>query len=173
MNSNFEQARKRIKNINWDNKSLDKPSHTILVTEFIRRGNIFLDFNSKDDNRRAVFNATEVIDYEIPAHIKEGCNGLIEANVDWITEYLCTFYLEWAYVLDKQMPIALKFQDLYDPIIKLFERGGRISYHHNELVCGKHAWPRNSGLITRELPPQDIKDDVLDAIDNENVEEPE
>ncbi|MEY8747012.1 hypothetical protein AB9M62_48600 [Bacillales bacterium AN1005] len=167
MNSNFEQASERIKNINWENNGVDKPSYAILVTEFIRRGNIFLDFNSKDDNRRAVFNAAEIINFDTPAHIKEECNGVVNANVDWVTEYLCAFYLEWAYVIDKQMPIALEFHDLYDPIIKLFERGGRISYHHNELVCGKHAWPRNSGAITRELLPQDIRDKVLDALDDE------
>lgn len=93
MNSNFEQASERIKNINWENNGMDKPSYAILVTEFIRRGNIFLDFNSKDDNRRAVFNAAEIINFNTPASIKEECNKLVNANVDWLTEYLCTFYL--------------------------------------------------------------------------------
>lgn len=165
MNTNFKQANERIKNINWENKNVDKPSHAILVTEFIRRGNVFLDFNSKDDNRRAIFNAAEIINFDIPAQIKEECNKLLNLNLDWVTEYLCTFYLEWAYVVDKQIPIAMKFHDLYDPIIKLFERGGRISYHHNELVCGRDAWSRNSGAILRGVPPQDIRDEVLDALD--------
>ncbi|ETT30261.1 MULTISPECIES: hypothetical protein [unclassified Paenibacillus] len=167
MKSNFEQAKKKIMNMNWKNNGIDKPSYIILVTEFIRRGNIFLDFNSKDDNRRAVFNAAEVINFDTPAHIKEECNALVNSNVGWVTEYLCTFYLEWAYVVDKKTPVALKFHDLYDPIIKLFERGGRISYHHNELVCGKHGWPRNSGVMTRGIQPQDIRDEVLDALDDE------
>lgn len=170
MKTNFEQAKERIKNINWENTVLDKPSYAKLVTEFIRRSNIFLDFNSKDNNRRVVFNAAEVINFDIPDGIKEECAELLNVNVDWITEYLCTFYLQWAYVVDKQVSIALKFHELYDPIIKLFERGGRISYHHNELVCGKNAWPRNSGDVTRELSPQDIRDVALDALDNENTE---
>lgn len=167
LNSNLEQAKERIKSINWESNTMDKPSYAILVTEFIRRGNIFMDFNSKEDNRRAVFNAAEIINFDVPVHIKEEFNKLVNEDIDWVTKYLCTFYLEWSYVVDQQLPIALQFHDLYDPIIKLFERGGRISYHHNELVCGKHAWPRNSGAITRELSPRDIKDEVLDALDNE------
>lgn len=139
MKFNFEQVRERIKSINWESTGKDKPSYSILVTEFIRRGNLFLDLNSKDDNRRTVFNAAEILNFNIPFHVKEECSGLVNGNVDWVIEYLCTFYLEWAYVVDKQVPIALQFHDLYDPIIKLFERGGRISYHHNELVCGKQA----------------------------------
>ncbi|NPC93892.1 hypothetical protein HOO54_17135 [Bacillus sp. WMMC1349] len=144
MNTNFQLASERIKNINWENKGVVKPFHPVLVREFIRRGNIFLDFKFKDNNRRAVFNAAKEINMEIPDHIKEKCTELVNVNIDWVTEYLCTFYLEWAYVVDKQLPIALDLYDLYDPIIKLFERGGRISYHHNEIVCGKHAWSRNS-----------------------------
>lgn len=66
----------------------------------------------KDDNRRAVFKATEIIDLETPVHIKEEINLLVNVNVDWVTEYLCAFYLEWIYVVDKQVPIALKFHDL-------------------------------------------------------------
>lgn len=165
MSSNFKQAKERIKNIHWESTGIYKNSYAILVTEFIRRGNIFLDFNMKDDNRRAVFNATEIINFETPIPIKEEINVLVNVNVDWVTEYLCAFYLEWAYVVDKQVPVALQFHDLYDPIIKLFEKGGRISYHHNELICGKHAWPRNSGSMSREFPPQDIRDEILDAID--------
>ncbi|MFD2408566.1 hypothetical protein [Paenibacillus rhizoplanae] len=168
MKTNFEQAKKRILNIDWNLVSIDKPSHVILVTEFIRRGNIFLDFNSKDNNRRAIFNASEIIDFSMPETIKEENSRFISVNLDWTTEYLCDFYLEWSYAMDNEVPIALQFHDLYDPIIKLFERGGRISYHHNELVCGNHAWARNSGAITRDIPPQDISDEALDRIDHDN-----
>lgn len=170
LNSNVEQAIRRIRNINWENKSVDKPSFEVLVTEFIRRGNVFLDSISKDDNRRAIFNATEIVQFEIPDHIKEHYVEQDNINIDWVTEYLCNFYIEWAYVADKQLPIALKFPDLYDPIIKLFERGGRIGYHHSELVCGKYAWTRNSGALAGKLSPQDIRDEVLDTLDNENKE---
>ncbi|MFC6652230.1 hypothetical protein [Paenibacillus rhizoplanae] len=89
MKTNFEQAKKRILNIDWNLVSIDKPSHVILVTEFIRRGNIFLDFNSKDNNRRAIFNASEIIDFSMPETIKEENSRFISVNLDWTTEYLC------------------------------------------------------------------------------------
>ncbi|MEK3876428.1 Imm3 family immunity protein [Paenibacillus sp. FSL M7-0420] len=170
MKTNLEQAKERILGIDWKIVSVDKPSHVILVTEFIRRGNMFLDFNSKDNNRRAVFNASEIIDFRMPDSIKEENSRLLSVQLDWTTEYLCDFYLEWAYAMDKEVLIAHQFHDLYDPIIKLFERGGRISYHHNELICGNHAWGRSSGAITRDIPPQDISDEALDRIDDDNGE---
>jgi hypothetical protein len=73
--------------------------------------------------------------------------------------------LEWAYLIDQELPIAIQFQDLYDPIIKLFERGGRIQYHHHELICGRYAWPRNPLHYPRIFEPKDIRDEVLDRID--------
>lgn len=162
---NFEKAKKRVRNINWEIKNYDKPSHAVLVTEFIRRGNIFLDSNSIGDNRRAIFNAVEIIQFDVPSHIKENYIEQDNVNIDWVVEYLCTYYIDWAYAVEQEIPIALKFHDLYDPIIKLFERGGRIGYHHNELICGTRGWPRNSGAITRDLLPQDISDETLNALD--------
>lgn len=162
---NFEKAKKRVQNINWEIRNYDKPSHAVLVTEFIRRGNIFLDSNSIGDNRRAIFNAVEIVQFDVPSHIKENYIEQDNSNIDWVVEYLCTYYIDWAYAVDQELPIALKFHDLYDPIIKLFERGGRIGYHHNELICGTRGWPRNSGVITRELLPQDISDEALNALD--------
>jgi hypothetical protein len=41
----FEKARMRIKNINWDYEGVDKPSYFVLITEFLRRETLFLDFN--------------------------------------------------------------------------------------------------------------------------------
>ncbi|WP_052410004.1 Imm3 family immunity protein [Paenibacillus durus] len=166
MKKNFEEARTRIKNINWEYKVRNKPSHPVLVTEFIRSGNMFLDYNDYDpNNRRAIFSASLICKIDLPIDINGVCTELNEVKDGW-AKMICTFYLEWSYLVDQEFPPALRFKDLYDPIIKLYERGGRISYHHHELVCGKYGWSRNSALILRNTPPLDIHDEILDEMDN-------
>ena len=162
----FEAARSRIRMINWDYEDVYRPSHELLLKEYIRRGNQFLDFINKNPDRRiAVFSASDAIDANLPIDIEEYCT---ELNEIYGTAYsVCTFYLEWAYLLDQEEPVALKFYDLYEPIIKLYERGGRISYRENFLMCGSSEWPRNSARILRDIPPIDIQDEALEKFDRE------
>ncbi|MBN3522630.1 hypothetical protein [Paenibacillus apiarius] len=84
----IEKSRARIRNINWNYENSDKPSSYVLVSEFIRRGNDFLDFHSKDNNRRAVFNAAEIAVGDLAINIKEICPELDQVDGDWVTEYL-------------------------------------------------------------------------------------
>jgi hypothetical protein len=166
MGQHFEKAKKRIKDIYWHYKDDYRPSHAVLVVEFIRRGNVFLDYCKKDCNRRvAIFSAAQVIGADLPIDMKEVCK---ELNVigGGTALVICSFYLERAYLVDQEVPEAMQFQDLYEPIIKLFERGGRVFYRHNELVCGGYGWTRNSALILRDSPPFDIGDKALIEEDN-------
>lgn len=158
----FESARNRIKKINWEYKDEFRPSHPILVAEFIRRGNLFLDhIQYNPDSRRAVFSATQKLGIDLPIDIEKVCTELNQIKMA-TTRAICTFYLEWAYLVDQGEPIAIQFQDLYDPIIKLYERGGNIYYRHHELNCGRNGWGRNSAKILRgDGPPFDISDEAL------------
>lgn len=149
-------------------KNPNQPSHRELVAEFIRRGNLFLDYMNQDqENRRAVFNAPELVNAHIPVSIKDNYNDTIEKIPGgWVSKYMCTFYLEWAFLIDQKNPVAQLFTDIYDPVIKLYERGGVISYHHNELICGQYGWSRNSAFMLREHDPIDINDETLNKLDN-------
>lgn len=161
----FEEARKRIRNINWEYEDDFRPSHPLLAAEFFRRGNLFLDYIHKDpDSRFTVFSAIHEIGADLPINIKETCPELEQITIGWTAQYFCTFYLEWAYLVDQGEPIAVQFQDLYDPIIKLYERGGRIYYHHHELICGGSGFSRNLANF-RDIPPKDIRDEALEEED--------
>lgn len=83
----------------------------------------------------------------------------------WTIIKLCECYLEWSYLVDVKNEIAIKYNNLYEPIIKLFERGGKISYHKNELICGKIGWPRNCYTLPRKVFIKKISNDFLDNID--------
>ncbi|NFS28758.1 hypothetical protein FDF12_09885 [Clostridium botulinum] len=163
---NLTQAFTRIKNINWNNTLHDKPSHIILVNEFIKRGNVFRDVYDKDNTKRlAVFSAAQTINASIPEDIQRFIDDVKLIEHGWTIKAVCEYYLEWVYLVEVGDEVAIKYNTLYEPIIKLFERGGRISYHNQELICGKVGWPRNCYFVPRKNFIEEISDEILDNID--------
>lgn len=65
------------------------------------------------------------------------------------------------------MPIAVQFQELYSPIIKLFERGGKIQYDKGLLIIGGLALSRFVSSDYSLSEPEDIRDSYLDEIDKD------
>lgn len=65
------------------------------------------------------------------------------------------------------VPIAVQFQELYLPIIKLFERGGRIQYDKGLLIIGGLTCSRFVSLESSLFEPEDISDSYLDEIDKD------
>ncbi|SFE60127.1 hypothetical protein SAMN04487969_104107 [Paenibacillus algorifonticola] len=142
----FEKAVQRIKNIDWSVRKQDLPSHALLVTEFINRGNVFRDVYCPENKmRKPIYSAAQIIGVEekILLDIQKKVEELDLLKQGWTVEFLCKYFLEWEWAISVGEKIDVRFEDLYEPIILLFERGGRVSYHHNELVCGKYGWPQN------------------------------
>ncbi|PHA95894.1 hypothetical protein [Bacillus pseudomycoides] len=163
----FENAIQRIKDINWDDVKKNQPSFELLVSEFIRRGNIFRDIYSPENKYRlAIFSAAETISAEIQVDIEGIINDLNLLRYGWTARYLCKSFLEWSYLINSNNKIAMQFEDLYEPIIMLYERGDRISYHQNELLCGKYAWLRNCYDLPKNGIIKELKHEELDRIDN-------
>ncbi len=162
----FNKAIQRIEDINWENVQDSQPSFELLVSEFIRRGNKFRDIYAPENKLRlAVFSAAEVINAEIPIDIEGIVDSLNLLKYGWTTRNLCMSYLEWSYLTSSKDKIAIDFNDLYDPIIMLYERGGRISYHQNELLCGKYAWFRNCYDFPRGGLVRGLTHEELDEMD--------
>lgn len=165
---NFSESCSRIDDINWNNTVYDKPSHKILVQEFIRRGNIFRDIYDRENTKRlVVFSAAKIINAEIPQYIQKNIEDKNLIEYGWTMATLCESYLEWSYLIDTNNKVAIEYSDLYEPITKLFERGGRLSYHQNELICGKIGWPRNCYSFSRKVFIDKISDKILNNIDFE------
>lgn len=136
------QALNRIEQINWNNTQENKPSYTILINEFLSRGNTFRDIYERENTTRlAVFSAAQIINASIPEDIHAIIDNKDLVKHGWTMASLCQYYLEWSYLIDMKNEVAIEYRDLYEPIIKLFERGGKISYHQNELICGRVVWP--------------------------------
>lgn len=177
MGQYFESAKIRVKNIDWNYKSLYRPSHAILISEFIKRERAFETFHSVSYAYR--FWALRVIKGKLSKNIMDEIEGNIRGYIekmlsDWNIEGYarlnCFFYIEWAYLVDQGIPEAVQFQDLYDPIIKLYERGGRVHYRNpmDGILCESYAWNHDFRLL-RDIYPQDLqelRDEVLDEFDD-------
>lgn len=162
----FEEARTIIRNINWENEELNKPSHGILLYEFLRRGSQFYDFIDREPNKRlAVFSAADMCGIKLPTEIYEYCDELNDIKDEWLVKSACKSYLEWAFLSGENESVALKFQGLYVPIIKLFKRGGRIRYHNGELTYGRAARSRIIPVEMSTVEPEDISEETLDKLD--------
>ncbi|MEK3849011.1 hypothetical protein BK143_11710 [Paenibacillus peoriae] len=167
MYKKFEETRIRIKNIDWLNKEEDKPSHAILLFEFYRRRAIFLDHLSiSTPVRRAFHSAAKESGIQLPVDIEAICHELELIKDDWLVKWTCLFSLEWAYLIDQKNPVALQFQDMYDPIIELFKRGGRVQYHHADIICGRLGRSRIPSSSLSSYEPKDIRNELLDEMDN-------
>ena len=167
LSDKFEGVRQNIKNIDWANEEPDKPSHAVLLFEFYRRRAIFLDYLSIETPMRRAFNsAAKESDIQLQVDIKAACPELELIKDNWLVKWTCIFSLEWAYLIDQKNPVALLFQDMYDPIIELFRRGGRVQYHHADVICGRLGWSRIPSSILSSHDPEDIRDQVLDELDN-------
>jgi hypothetical protein len=46
---------------------------------------------------------------------------------------MCENYLVWSLALDKNIPLADAYPDLFEPLVRLFEGGANIRTHHGEL----------------------------------------
>ncbi|RJG21441.1 hypothetical protein [Paenibacillus thiaminolyticus] len=125
MNQALEKARFIVKNINWEFEEPNRPSHAVLLYEFLRRGSLFYDYINRDSSRPAVFSAAEMCNIKLPIDIYEICDELNQIKDECLVKSTCKNYLEWAYLVGENIPVALNFQELYIPIIKLFYRGGK------------------------------------------------
>ncbi|AJS61115.1 hypothetical protein UB51_24765 [Paenibacillus sp. IHBB 10380] len=163
----LEEVRTCIKNIDWLNTEEDKPSHAVLLFEFYRRRAIFLDYLSIETPMRRAFNsAAKESEIQLQEDIEIICPELELIKENWLVKWTCLFSLEWAYLIDKKTPIACQFQDMYDPIIELFKRGGRVHYHHADVICGRLGRSRIPSSSLTTYDPEDIRDEVLDEMDN-------
>ncbi|MFB6367903.1 hypothetical protein ACFCP7_28530 [Paenibacillus elgii] len=136
----------------------------LLIAEYYRRVGVFLQFINKDSafilmGMSRLIHKEPILEYD---NLLTICPNLKDINFT-IFKANCFNYLEWCCLIDNGNPIAIKYQDIYEPIIKLFERGGgQISIHHSELVGGFGAFPRSISASRGDMKEFDISDKALE-----------
>jgi|GEM_PF-3201454 len=178
--SYYELAVERIKNIDANqyigisNKRYeevrsngDYKADASLIAEYYRRVGVYLQFISKEVT--SVYVGMDLLlGYKMADN--EWDDLLVTApnykEVDfYLMKLLTMHYLRWCNLLDSGNNIVLQFPDIYEPMIKLFERGGgRISTHHHELVGGFGAFSRSIDARRGDMKPFDISDKALELI---------
>lgn len=166
MNKRFNEAVKRVSAIDWNTVgyAFQRESNVALAKEFLRRAALIIkEYNL--DVKFPFFSAAKAIGKSQQIDIEKVCSQINTLNNTFLRR-ACECYIEWASLTDEGEPAAMKFPDLYEPLIKLFERGGSIGIHHGEVIVGKFAFPlKNSSIIALE-DPIDISDMNLEKWDS-------
>lgn len=161
----FINAIARINSIDWNNiKSSEKISNAILVREYLRRATSFI-YSVQVSVKYPFFSAAKAIGKELVIDIGRLC-PILENPDNSLYRGLCQFFLEWCTLADAGDSIAIEHEDLYEPIVKLFERGGgRFCIHHGELIIDSAAFPLKYWYSNISAEPMDINDAALDKYD--------
>ncbi|MEK8132957.1 hypothetical protein WMW72_34265 [Paenibacillus filicis] len=135
-----------------------------LIAEYYRRVGVFLQLMNEESayillGMSKLIHKEPILDYD---NLLTICPNLKKINLT-IFKAICFNYLEWCCLIDSGNPLAIKYHDIYEPIIKLFERGGgQISTHHHELVGGFGAFPRSISASRGDMKEFDISDKALE-----------
>jgi hypothetical protein len=141
-NHNLTQAIERLCAINWkatnDNR---QRSHIALVEEYLRRSVLWAKALKDMDSWPFFDVALHILpEAQIPEHL---INQVIDKlSVDLWVERICKLYLHWAYLKDQPEITAFNLPDPYEPLIRLYERGGRFTTEHGFLYVGLADVPR-------------------------------
>lgn len=125
-NTDFEKVKK------IERANIEYVNDMMLLKEYIRRVALFADFLSLNI-RNPIFNAASVIKNESEINFDIVCQKIknIESGV---IRVICEYYIEWSDLIDKKDNIAVKFSDLYEPALKILERGGMFGIRQGDFV---------------------------------------
>lgn len=168
MNDLMENAITRISKIAWGTSEIKKKSSELLIAEYLRRCSLFLGVYSFESgpfvSPAKVLNTNlDLEDYITSIFAESGKPNLL-------CKTICLRYLEWVFLVDEGKIINDEYQDIYEPLIKYFERGGTLRLDQGiYLDYGFGAFPIDNWRERySKLHAIDISDENLDNVDIEN-----
>ncbi|WP_128102035.1 hypothetical protein [Paenibacillus sp. DCT19] len=169
MSYNFITAIERVQRIDWSLEVENKKSNDCLVSEFLRRASAFL-VSSTFTSSNFFFSPIKVLGTNIELDLERISEQIFPTEdipSNPITRIMYLRYIELAYLLDIGITIAMKYQDIYEPIIRFLERGGSL-----RIDKGVYLETGGSTLLLGEWverysknEPIDISDLYLDNVD--------
>ncbi|MFF0829892.1 hypothetical protein ACFYU8_23730 [Brevibacillus sp. NPDC003359] len=163
----LEHAQNRISSINFMLEESERKSHLILANEFLKRAAYFERFSYLDLSLESPFvNVAEALGYSPTLSIEKIC-PTIPSIQNEIIKSICIQYLELSALVDQDVQRARKYYNLYEPVIKLFERGGKIDIVDNKIVVGSTTVPLSDWYVYAVTRPvSDISNKSLNALDS-------
>jgi len=138
MEKQYNYARERLNNINWDMVGTkESNSNILLLVEYYRRvAKFYDDLKIKKIITPVFFPMAKILELEsnikrTSVDIYEVCQSLKHVQRESV-RYICENYMELAILVDDGIEIAIKYKDIYEPIIKLFEKGGCYRRSHDK-----------------------------------------
>ncbi|MGE7093150.1 hypothetical protein ACQKII_17165 [Lysinibacillus sp. NPDC048646] len=160
-------AVKRLSTIQFENVSYKiKESHHVLIREYFRRINVFLDNVDIVVDKYPIFSISKVLGKTLEGDIFNVCPKVGVINNLYI-KAICLCYLEISELADEGVSEAIEYIDLYEPIIKFLERGGDFSIRQGEMIVGSSSYPLKYWRDL-DIPVNDISDVSLDRIDKKS-----
>ncbi|MTW02692.1 hypothetical protein [Pseudoduganella ginsengisoli] len=143
MESRVEHGLVRLSKINFDMAGCSPELVENLAGEYIRRVAI-MSGEQGISMPSPFFNPLSML--SIDGHVaKKAMERFQSAVGDKVRNaYLrraCECYLQWCEGIDEGDPIAGRYPDLFEPLVKLLEVGGEFGLHHGELMVGNGAVP--------------------------------
>ena len=146
MNEKSNGALSRLSKIDWS--ELKTPlaiEHVELLRQYFQRASKFLD-RFGPSGTPAFFDATEIICGELVSvsPIMQEQLNLIGSMTNSLSSAICLWYLKWIDFRGEYPDSVVDFEDLYEPLIILLEKGVCFSgIRKGELFLGidGHAFP--------------------------------
>ncbi|WP_238558034.1 hypothetical protein [Paenibacillus shenyangensis] len=162
---------KRVHEIDWNIARDPKQSHSVLLAEYLRRMAVFA--NTGFAIQSPLESPLKILNIENNDLLVEVSTVVEESlpNINNPIHYkICRNYLELAYIIEKGFSKALKVANMYEPIIKFFERGGKLRFDSDKaLSCGSAAFVLNNWInFHSDRLETDISDPNLERIDLDN-----
>lgn len=134
-------AIERLSSISFEDTedNLLESSH-VLIKEYFRRVNQLLNEMDTSINQYPLFSFAKILGKGIDEKVYRACSKLDTIQNSYV-KVICCGYLEVSELADQGVDEAIQYLDLYEPMIKLFERGGSFIIRQGEMVVGSSAYP--------------------------------
>lgn len=164
----LEKAITRISKIAWGTSETKKKSSELLITEYLRRSALFLEGYSFESG--PFFSPAKVLASNLD--LEDIITSIFSESgkPNLLCKTICLRYLEWVTLVGEGKIIDGEYQDIYEPLIKYFERGGTLRLDQGiYLDYGFGAFPVDNWLDRySKLHAIDISDENLDNADIES-----
>lgn len=138
------KAIERLSSISFEDtedSSLESSSH-VLIKEYLRRVNQLLNEMHTSINQYPLLSFAKILGKAIDEEVYGACSKLDTLGNPYV-KVICYGYLEVSELADQGVDEAIQYIDLYEPMIKFFERGGSFTIRQGEMVVGSSAYPLN------------------------------
>ncbi|MEK8019762.1 MAG: hypothetical protein VSS75_023050 [Candidatus Parabeggiatoa sp.] len=167
MKSHLKKARQRLTSVNWKTSEREsRYSDFVLLKEYLRRIALLAEVLG-DNSIQPILNPVNLTSLEISKDMFDEVVSEVGIAGNAYVIAICKCYLMWNYLIDEKEVLAQQFPDIFDPLIKLFERGGRVALSRGEFVIGSCCLPLNNWRQRSNEPAKDITDSSLENIERE------